>query len=74
MAARGVTLREIRETWPATVPVSRAASPLGVSRSSAYEAIRRGDFPVKTISVGRRIVVLTADLVRVLSGGSDAAT
>jgi Helix-turn-helix domain len=73
MTAKGLTLARIRATWPPTVPVGQAATALGVSRSSAYEGIRRGDFPVKTISVGHRVVVLTADLIRVLEGGGDDA-
>ena len=71
MRDRGLTLAQIRQ-WPPTVPVPRGAQALGVSRSNAYEAIRRGDFPVKTITIGRRIVVLTADLIRVLEGGERA--
>jgi len=67
-----MTLREVRKL-PAVVDVPVAASALGSSRSGAYEAIRTGRFPVKTITVGRRIKVLTADLVRVLEGGDDAA-
>ena len=69
---RSPTLREIRK-WPPTVKVEVAARPLGISRSGAYEAIRTGKFPVKTIRVGHRIRVLTADLIRVLEGDGDAA-
>jgi hypothetical protein len=68
----GPTLREIRK-WPPTVAVETSAPPLGISRSGAYEAIRTGKFPVKTIRVGHRIRVLTADLIRVLEGDGDAA-
>lgn len=66
------TLREIR-TWPATVSVPRAASALGVGRATLYEAIRTGHSPVKTVTVLGRILVLTADLVRVLEGGGEDA-
>ena len=68
MAARGLTLAQIRR-WPPTCEVSAAAEALGFSRSTSYEAIKTGKFPVKTITVGRRIRVLTADLIRVLEGG-----
>ncbi|MFI6334159.1 DNA-binding protein [Streptomyces sp. NPDC050535] len=61
------TLAEIRE-WPAVVTVERAADALGCSRSGLYEAIRRGDAPVRTLSYGRRVVVVNASLVRVLEG------
>lgn len=71
MTARRLTLREIRQL-PATVDVTTAASALGVGRATLYEAIRTGSSPVKTLTVQRRIVVLTADLLRVL-GDSDAA-
>lgn len=60
------TLDEVR-TWPATVDVVTAAKALGVSPSTAYEAIARGDFPVRVISVRRRYRVVTAGLVRLLS-------
>lgn len=72
MKPRRATLRQIRETWPPTVPVGQAAEALGIGRATLYEAIRTGTSPVKTLTVQRRIVVLTADLLRVL-GDSDAA-
>lgn len=44
-----------------TVPVwPDAAEALGLSRSAAYRAARRGDIP--TITVGRRLLVPTARL------------
>jgi hypothetical protein len=58
---------------PATIDVATAASALGIGRATLYEAIRLGSSPVKTISVRRRIVVLTADLIRVLGGGEGDA-
>ena len=71
-AARGLTLAQVRRL-PATVDVPTAATALGVGRSTLYEAIRLGSSPVKVITVRRRVVVLTADLVRLLEGGDDAA-
>jgi predicted DNA-binding transcriptional regulator AlpA len=67
MTARRLTLREVRKL-PATIDVPTAASVLGISRSTLYEAIRLGSSPAKTITVQRRVVVLTADLLRVLGG------
>ncbi|MET9494292.1 DNA-binding protein [Streptomyces sp. NPDC006552] len=67
------TLAAIRSTWPPTVPVSEAATAIGCGRSWLYEAIKRGESPVKTIPVGNRCVVVTADLVRLLSGEDIAA-
>jgi predicted DNA-binding transcriptional regulator AlpA len=60
------TLEEIR-TWPATVTVEVAASALGMSRAAAYRRAAEGNFPARVIRLGpRRIVVVTADLLKVL--------
>ncbi|MGW8506311.1 DNA-binding protein [Streptomyces sp. CLCI03] len=61
------TLAEVR-TWPATVSIPIAASALGCSRQHLLDRIKQGDSPVKTIPFGSRYVVITADLVRLLSG------
>jgi excisionase family DNA binding protein len=47
-----------------TLTIEEAAKALGVGRSAAYEAARRGEIP--TISIGRRLVVPTALLARML--------
>ncbi|MYW66276.1 helix-turn-helix domain-containing protein [Streptomyces sp. SID8379] len=62
------TLADIRKAWPATVPVTQAANALGCSRSHLHNLINRGEAPVKTLPLGRRHVVVTADLIRLLSG------
>lgn len=49
-----------------TVTVAAACRALSVSSWAGYQAIKRGTFPVPTISVGRRIVVPTAPLRRAL--------
>lgn len=72
MTARRLTLREVHQL-PATVDVPTAASVLGIGKSTLYEAIKLGASPVKVITVQRRVVVLTADLLRVLEGGSGDA-
>lgn len=64
------TLAEIRK-WPATVSVAEAARAIGCSKSHLHERIKRGDSPVKTIPLGTRHVVITADLVRLLSGDAE---
>jgi excisionase family DNA binding protein len=51
-----------------TVTVERAGALLGISRGSAYAAAAAGDIP--TIRVGRRLLVPTAALRRLL--GLDA--
>jgi len=66
------TLDEIRTSWPPTCSVPQAAAALGISRSHAYEAIGLGEFPVKTLTVGRRVLVIVADLVKVLSAEQGA--
>ena len=71
--ARRMTLAQVRQL-PATVDVPTAASALGISRSTLYEAIRLGSSPVKTLTVQRRVVVITADLIRVVGGGGDSVT
>ena len=43
-----------------TLPVPEAGKYLGLSRSSAYAAAKRGDLP--TIRIGGRVVVPTARL------------
>ncbi|MFD6914047.1 DNA-binding protein [Streptomyces virginiae] len=68
MPPKRPTLADVR-SWPATVSVVEAAEALGCSKTFLYERIKTGDSPVKTLSVGgRRYVVITADLVRLLSG------
>ncbi len=59
------TLAEIRQ-WPATVGVDLAAAALGCSRAHAYESIKLGTFPVRTITVGRRIAVVTGSILESL--------
>lgn len=61
------TLADVRK-WPATVPVSQAATAIGCSKSHLSDRIKRGESPVKTIPVGTRHVVITADLIRLLCG------
>ena len=50
------------------ISVIEAARLAGISRQSAYEAVRRGEIP--TIRIGRRILVPKAKLLRILSGES----
>lgn len=66
------TLADVRK-WPATVSVAEAARAIGCSRSHLYERVKQGNSPVKTIGVGTRHVVITASLVRLLSGEDQEA-
>ena len=56
------TLAELRAQPTITVEVAGAA--LGIERSSAYTAVRRGEIP--SLRVGRRLVVPTVPLLRML--------
>jgi excisionase family DNA binding protein len=47
-----------------TLTVEEAARLLGISRTSAYEAVRRGELPV--LRIGRRYVVPRVALERML--------
>ena len=49
----------------ATYTVEEAARVLGISRGSAYEAVRRGDLPV--LKIGKRLLVPRAMLERILN-------
>lgn len=45
-----------------------AAKALGVSKSAAYSAVQNNDFPCRTLRLGGRIVVPTAELRALLLG------
>jgi excisionase family DNA binding protein len=49
-----------------TLSVPEAAKALGIGLSCAYEAARTGDLP--TVKIGKRILVPTAALDRLLEG------
>ena len=52
-----------------TLTVEEAAVVLGISRTSAYEGVRRGE--IKAIRIGRRLVISTAALDALLAGSPD---
>ncbi len=56
----------------ATVTLPEAAELLGISRDHAYQLVRRDEFPCRVIRLGRRVVVPTAELDRLLA--ADAST
>ena len=49
-----------------TMTVEEAAEVLGISRNSAYEAVRRGEIP--SLRLGRRILIPAEQLRRFLAG------
>ncbi len=51
---------------PVVVDLVTAGSVLGMGRTSAYEAARRGEFPVPVLRVGHRYRVVTAHLRQLL--------
>jgi excisionase family DNA binding protein len=51
-----------------TITVDEAAKLLGVGRSMAYEAARRGELPI--VRMGRRVLVSRAGLLRLIEGTS----
>lgn len=55
-----------------TVTVEEAGRLLGLSRGSAYEAAKRGDLP--TIRIGRRYLVPTAQLRKLLGLDTEVAS
>ena len=56
---------------PATMTIPDTARLLGISRSAAYRAVARGEIP--TIRIGRRLLVPTARLSRLLGWLPDPA-
>lgn len=64
------TLGEIR-SWLASVSVARASTAYGISRSHGYELAAKGEFPARVIRCGSRLIVVTADILRQLSGEGD---
>jgi excisionase family DNA binding protein len=61
----GLTLAELL-ALPVTVDVTTAARALGLGRSTAYELVRRNEFPCRVLRVGSSYRIPTADLLRVL--------
>lgn len=55
-------LRGLRER--PTVSVEEAAAVLGISRSAAYRAVRKGEIP--SVRVGRRLLVPSQRLLAML--------
>ncbi len=55
-----------------TYTVVEAAELLGISRTSAYECVRRGEIP--SITLGRRVVVSRVALQRLLESATGSAT
>jgi excisionase family DNA binding protein len=63
-AIRSERLRTLYEDGRLTWTVTEAAKLLGISPTSAYEAARKGELPVRMI--GRRMLVPRVALLRLL--------
>jgi excisionase family DNA binding protein len=63
----GMDLKDLRD-GRATVTVPEAALLLGIARTGAYQAARRGEIP--TIRLGTRLVVPVPALLMLLGVGS----
>jgi excisionase family DNA binding protein len=59
-------------TRPLTMTVEEAAALIGISRSSAYDAVHRGDLPARRI--GHRILVLAYPLYELFAAAPAAVT
>ena len=55
-----------------TLTIEEAARALRIGRSAAYEAARRGEIP--TIAIGRRLLVPTAALYRLVGLSPETCT
>lgn len=55
-----------------TTDVTTAAQILGIGRTLAFDLLKRDQFPVRVLRIGRRVVVPVPDLLRLL-GISDPA-
>jgi len=70
---RGMSHTELL-ALPVSVPIQEAGRAFGLSRDGAYYLLKRGQFPCRTIRVGRTTKVPRAELFRVLgiTDGDDA--
>lgn len=56
------------ELEPGVLSLKQAGQRLGIAESTAYDLVKRGQFPVPVIKIGGRQRVLTAVLERFLNG------
>lgn len=57
---------------PATVDIETAGAVLGIGRSKSYELAKAGEFPIRVLRIGRRYLVPT-NLILKLIGIDDNA-
>lgn len=61
-----VASRQDISCLPRVLTVVQAAALLGVGRSSAYQAVKTGEWPTRVLRVGRCIRIPTAEVLRLL--------
>jgi hypothetical protein len=71
VAARTVWTADAIRSLGMTTDLETAGAILGVGRTKAYELAKAGDFPVTVLRIGRRYVVPTQLLLKLL--GADQA-
>jgi excisionase family DNA binding protein len=65
----GMTHEELLEL-PAIVDLETAGRAFGIGLRTAYTLVQRGEFPVRTLRVGRQYRIRRTDLLKaVLAGG-----
>jgi hypothetical protein len=57
---------------PATVDIETAGAVLGIGRSKSYELARAGEFPVRVLRIGRRYLVPTNLILKLIGVDNDA--
>lgn len=62
MPVYGQTFRNVGEWSPHLVPLATANRRLSITRQNSYRLIRRDEYPVELIRVGRRWFARVADL------------
>jgi predicted DNA-binding transcriptional regulator AlpA len=63
-----VTVFQAHELEPGVLSLKQAGQRLGIAESTAYDLVKRGQFPVPVIKIGGRNRVLKAVLDRFLAG------
>lgn len=64
-----VGMKDTERQTPLLVSVGEAAVALGISRTTTYQMLREGRFPVRVIQIGGRYRVPRRDLERFIEGG-----
>lgn len=73
MATQTGMTREELLALPASIDLVTAGRALGIGRTLAHELARQGEFPVRVLRLGNRYRVPTAEVLRALGVGAQAA-